>query len=85
MTFFQDQSGKMIELPKDERRAIIIAMSLHEKGKSAIKKGNYGLAMILLLEAKDEYNSCRSELLKAVDNYGENQIICLYSQLLFTY
>ena len=66
-----DQTGKLVELPKEERKAIIIAMSLHEKGKAALKKGNYELAIILLLEAKEEYNQCRSEILNAVDNYGE--------------
>ena len=48
---------------------MIIAMSLHEKGKAALKKGNLQLAIVLLLEAKDEYNQCRSEILTAVDNY----------------
>ena len=65
-----DQNGRQVELPKEERKAIIIAMSLHEKGKSAMKRGNFALAIVLLLEAKDEYNTCRSEILKAVDNYG---------------
>jgi len=65
-----DQSGKEVELPKEERQALIIAMSLHEKGKAALKKGNLQLAIVLLLEAKDEYNQCRSEILTAVDNYG---------------
>lgn len=65
-----DQSGKEVELPKVERQALIIAMSLHEKGKAALKKGNLQLAIVLLLEAKDEYNQCRSEILQAVDNYG---------------
>ena len=49
-------------------------MSLHEKGKAALKKANFQLAIVLLLEAKDEYNQCRSEILKAVDNYGKNHI-----------
>ena len=57
-------------MPKEERQALIIAMSLHEKGKAALKKGNLQLAIVLLLEAKDEYNQCRSEILTAVDNYG---------------
>lgn len=59
-----DQSGKHVELPKEERKAIIIAMSLHEKGKAALRKNDFQLAIILLLEAKDEYNQCRSEILK---------------------
>ena len=45
-------------------------MSFHEKGKSAMKKGNFAFAVVLLLEAKEEYNQCSSKLLQAVDNYG---------------
>ena len=65
-----DQNGKQVDLPKEERKAIIIAMSLHEKGRSAMKKRNFALAIVLLLEAKDEYQRCSSALLNAVDNYG---------------
>ena len=38
-----------------------------------MKKGNFGLAIILLLEAKEEYNRCSSDLLGAVDNYGKKE------------
>ena len=33
-----DQSGKSLDLPQDEKRSLIIAMSLHEKGRAALKK-----------------------------------------------
>ena len=33
-----DQSGKSLDLPADEKKSLIIAMSLHEKGRSALKK-----------------------------------------------
>ena len=65
-----DQSGKLVELPSQERKALIIAMSLHEKGKTAMKKMNFELAIVLLLDAMEEYKQCRSEILGAVDNYG---------------
>ena len=77
-----DQTGKQVELPKEERKAIIIAMSLHEKGKAAMKKSNFALAVILLLEAKEEYTHCSSELLSAVDNYG-NFINYVYVMIFF--
>ena len=76
-----DQNGRQVELPKEERKAIIIAMSLHEKGKSAMKRGNFPLAIVLLLEAKDEYNTCRSEILTAVDNYGNNSIFFIFLEI----
>lgn len=65
-----DQSGKSIELPPAEKQALVIAMSLHEKGKSALKKKDYSLALVLLLEADNEFKSCRSDLLNLVDNYA---------------
>ena len=33
-----DQSGKSLDLPQEEKRSLIIAMSLHEKGRAALKK-----------------------------------------------
>ena len=33
-----DQSGKSLDLPPTEKKSLIIAMSLHEKGKAALKK-----------------------------------------------
>ena len=33
-----DQSGKSLDLPQAERTSLIIAMSLHEKGRAALKK-----------------------------------------------
>ena len=33
-----DQRGKSLDLPQAERTSLIIAMSLHEKGRAALKK-----------------------------------------------
>ena len=33
-----DQSGKSLDLPQEEKTSLIIAMSLHEKGRAALKK-----------------------------------------------
>ena len=38
-----DQSGRALSLPPEERIAIIIAMSLHEKGRAALKKEDFAL------------------------------------------
>ena len=38
-----DQSGRSLELPAAERKALIIAMSLHEKGRAALHSGDYSL------------------------------------------
>jgi len=50
--------------------ALILAMSFHEKGKAAIRRFDYELALVLLIEAMEEYRKCRLELLKTVDNYA---------------
>ena len=65
-----DQNGKQVDLPKEERSALILAMSFHEKGKAAIRRLDYELALVLLIEAMEEYRKCRLELLKTVDNYA---------------
>ncbi len=70
-----DQSGKTVVLPAEEERAIIVAMSLHEKGKAALDKRDFSLALVLLLEADEEYGQVRSALLEQVDNYGEENFI----------
>ncbi len=45
-------------------------MSLHEKGKTALSRKDYNLALVLLLEADLEFSKVRSDLLANVDNYG---------------
>lgn len=65
-----DQSGKRLKLPANERKALVLAMTLHEKGRAALKKEDYALALVLLLEADKEFSECNSALLKSVDNYG---------------
>ena len=65
-----DQSGKSVDLPPAEKKAIIIAMSLHEKGRAALKRRDYPTALVLLLEAETEFSACRSDLLNMVDNYA---------------
>ncbi|PNF44037.1 hypothetical protein B7P43_G16238, partial [Cryptotermes secundus] len=65
-----DQSGKTLNLPQEEREALVIAMSLHETGRLALKKEDYALALVLLLEADKEFSRCKSDLLQSVDNYA---------------
>ena len=65
-----DQSGKSVDLPPAEKKAIIIAMSLHEKGRAALKRRDYPTALVLLLEAETEFSACSSDILNMVDNYA---------------
>ena len=41
-----DQTGKALDLPAGERRALVVAMSLHEKGRAALKKKRYDFALV---------------------------------------
>jgi len=65
-----DQTGRSLDLPVEERKAIIISMSLHEKGRAALAKADYSLALVLLLEAESEFSSVRSDLVSQVDNFA---------------
>lgn len=69
-----DQTGKPIALPAEERKALSVAMVLHEKGRTALKRKKYSEALLLLLEADKEFRTCNSGLLKNVDNYA---LLCL--------
>ncbi|KAK7113138.1 hypothetical protein V1264_012483 [Littorina saxatilis] len=69
-----DQHGRSLDLPKEEKRALTLAMTLHEKGRAALKKRNYTKALLLLLEADKEFGNCRAEILDSVDNFA---ILCL--------
>ena len=42
----QDQSGKRLEIPLSERKALILAMSFHEKGRAALKRKRYDFALV---------------------------------------
>ncbi|XP_064598397.1 NEDD8 ultimate buster 1-like [Liolophura sinensis] len=69
-----DQTGKPLDLPKEERKALALAMTLHEKGRAALKRRDYGEALLVLLEADKEFSKCRADILSAVDNYA---VLCL--------
>lgn len=54
-----DQTGKPIALPMAERKALGVAMVLHEKGRAALKRKKYSEALLLLLEADKEFRSAK--------------------------
>jgi len=65
-----DQSGKPLDLPAGEKRALVVAMSLHEKGRAALKVRDYPAALVLLLEADTEFATTSSDILTMVDNFA---------------
>lgn len=66
----EDQEGNAIHLPPAERQSLMLALAMHEKGKSALKRENYSEALVFFLDADCEYKSCNSKLLESVDNYA---------------
>ncbi|XP_062613974.1 NEDD8 ultimate buster 1-like [Saccostrea cucullata] len=69
-----DQSGRPLQLPPEEKKALTLAMTLHEKGRVALKKKEITKALLLLLEADKEFRKCGANILNAVDNYA---VLCL--------
>ncbi|BFF90170.1 NEDD8 ultimate buster 1 [Drosophila madeirensis] len=66
-----DQVGNPIDLPEAELRALVSALSISEKGRAAMFREEYDLALLLLLEGDEFFSSSRSYqpvLLEAVDN-----------------
>uniref|UniRef100_A0A182PLB2 UBA domain-containing protein n=1 Tax=Anopheles epiroticus TaxID=199890 RepID=A0A182PLB2_9DIPT len=66
----EDQSGNAIFLPKEEKKALLMGLTLYEKGKAAMKADNCEEALLLLLEADHDFRACNSQLLNVVDNYA---------------
>lgn len=66
----EDQNGKAIHLPPQEKNSLMLALAMHEKAKVELKKENYNEALLLLLDADNEFNQCNSKLLENVDNYA---------------
>ncbi|XP_067290541.1 NEDD8 ultimate buster 1 [Pseudorasbora parva] len=69
-----DQKGNPLQIPNDERKALILAMGFHEKGRSLMKKRDHSAALCHLLLADEQFNKCNSALLKTVDNYAVLQL-----------
>jgi hypothetical protein len=65
-----DQEGReLTALSDSERKALLVAMTLHEKGRSFLRQRDYLSALALFSEADNEFRQCSSEMLKSVDNW----------------
>ncbi|XP_056119605.1 NEDD8 ultimate buster 1 [Rhinichthys klamathensis goyatoka] len=69
-----DQKGNPLQIPNDERKALILAMGFHEKGRALMKKRDHSAALCHLLLADEQFNKCNSALLNTVDNYAVLQL-----------
>lgn len=50
-----NQNGINLNLPPFEKKMLVIAMALHEKGRAAFKRDQYSLALVFFLEADAEF------------------------------
>ncbi|XP_069770935.1 NEDD8 ultimate buster 1-like isoform X2 [Narcine bancroftii] len=69
-----DQKGQPIPIPEVERKALLLAMTLHEKGRAFMKKRDYASALLYLLDADEEFGKCGSKFLDTVDNRAVLQL-----------
>ncbi|XP_041040934.1 NEDD8 ultimate buster 1-like isoform X2 [Carcharodon carcharias] len=65
-----NHKGEIIKVPEEKRVIILIALILHEVGRSNMKKENYEEALEFLNLAENEFGHCDEVQLSSIDNYG---------------
>ena len=63
------QGQELTAIPDEERRALMVGMALHEKGRSFLRRRDYLSALALFSEADNEFRQCSSQILNSADNW----------------
>lgn len=50
-----DQTGRSLNLPDSEKKALTVGLALHEKGRGFMKNQHFSKALVFLLEADTFY------------------------------
>ncbi|KAK3932435.1 NEDD8 ultimate buster 1 [Frankliniella fusca] len=77
----ENQVGSSLKLDQKEKSALCLALALHERGRSSLKRGNHSLALLFFLEADREFGQCNSDILKSVDNVALLQLDIVWCYL----